>query len=86
MTAIISITPAHAGNTQLTLGYLLDDKDHPRTCGEHLLAYDSFFPFLGSPPHTRGTLPTIITVNLPTRITPAHAGNTPVDAMPGRYT
>ncbi len=70
------ITPAHAGNTaQKRLSRRLS-KDHPRTCGEHLLCSELYTFLSGSPPHMRGTL----LLNLRSlefdRITPAHAGNT----------
>ena len=72
----IRITPAHAGNTAYVCMDASGKKDHPRTCGEHLLTFLHTLHIPGSPPHMRGT-PILIRISCRTaRITPAHAGNT----------
>ena len=32
---LVGIIPAHAGNTSITDPQKMDDKDHPRSCGEY---------------------------------------------------
>ena len=70
------ITPAHAGNTERVETLERHDRDHPRTRGEHPSPGMAQAGSLGSPPHTRGTLPLNAPGENPQGITPAHAGNT----------
>ena len=68
------ITPAHAGKSyderyEKSLG-----KDHPRTCGEKASCLCIFALSLGSPPHMRGKVHTLIVLYDNHGITPAHAG------------
>ena len=73
------ITPAHAGNTMPDWKISTWLKDHPRTCGEH--HFHGGFKNLrqGSPPHMRGTHAAEVVRKSDDGITPAHAGNTPID-------
>ena len=70
------ITPAYAGNTNLSIFSCPYSRDHPRLRGEHI----SYQPFantlIGSPPPTRGTLMQSDIQQRKARITPAYAGNT----------
>ena len=50
------ITPAHAGKTSLAYNNLMPCLDHPRACGENLLADADTQANLGSPPRMRGKL------------------------------
>ena len=70
------IIPAHAGNTFIQHGQRSTQRDHPRTCGEHLLLFLISIILLGSSPHMRGTLSENIGKLLTDGIIPAHAGNT----------
>ena len=49
---------------------------HPRIRGEYNPTWMSRTPHAGSPPHTRGILLSVFWADLPTRFTPAYAGNT----------
>ena len=68
------ITPAHAGKS--CDRHIAHDmgKDHPRTRGEKVLLVLVNLHKPGSPPHTRGKVPTVRDKVPPARITPAHAG------------
>ena len=68
------ITPAHAGKSRISPGFLLSYRDHPRTCGEK--TRDDFFQFVGngSPPHMRGKVKLSSITGYLGGITPAHAG------------
>ena len=72
------ITPAHAGNRSILRPIPCGLRDHPRSCGEQVLVQ----PFVdgdgGSPPLMRGTDRLYRYYAIPFRITPAHAGNSPV--------
>ena len=70
------ITPAHAGNTEGHEVWLLPAKDHPRACGEYLLAFSKDSACIGSPPRMRGILCRCPCNTTAAGITPAHAGNT----------
>ena len=50
------ITPAHAGKTLLSWSMKRPASDHPRACGENLLADADTQANLGSPPRMRGKL------------------------------
>ncbi len=71
------ITPAHAGNSSLWRIVPLSTQDHPRTCGEQYSSKDTSIDVPGSPPHMRGTVRQGAEAMDVTRITPAHAGNSP---------
>ena len=70
------IIPAYAGNTIVSKCDKITERDHPRVCGEHLLAIMGLLTMLGSSPRMRGTP----TYRLDSRslfgIIPAYAGNT----------
>ena len=53
---------------------------HPRTRGEYLINDDIDWLDVGSPPHTRGILYRHPEEARQGRLTPAHAGNTPVES------
>ena len=48
------ITPAHAGNTGTPLNNRFCRWDHPRACGEYILAFKGTVTYGGSPPRMRG--------------------------------
>ena len=48
------ITPAHAGKSKELRLVLLNQRDHPRTCGEKIYLLLILCLLLGSPPHMRG--------------------------------
>ena len=70
------IIPAYAGNTPIDTGDMLNARDHPRICGEHLYlsAQRKFDP--GSSPHMRGTRHVLHARHRLEGIIPAYAGNT----------
>ena len=70
------IIPADAGNTSAGGFIERNSQDHPRGCGEHMMASRNTLPFRGSSPRMRGTLPTAPGLNGKVRIIPADAGNT----------
>ncbi len=70
------ITPAYAGNTNITINYLLQGRDHPRLRGEHIKRNIRKHYGVGSPPPTRGTPMFGKHQSTEFRITPAYAGNT----------
>ena len=72
----LRITPAHAGNTSPISIAGSAGRDHPRTCGEHMVRTACARRGLGSPPHMRGTQRQSRCAPYMERITPAHAGNT----------
>ena len=51
----MGITPAHAGKSPLRLRVCLPARDHPRACGEKVLALLDIAYSRGSPPRMRGT-------------------------------
>ena len=70
------IIPAHAGQTQRVLAAPLGTPDHPRACGANTCsAFRSSLP-RGSSPRMRGKRATGLALWIPTRIIPAHAGQT----------
>ena len=74
--AMIRITPAHAGKTVRFRVRICRKADHPRACGENP-GLPFFHPrFVGSPPRMRGKPVRISWLRTPRRITPAHAGKT----------
>ena len=73
---VLRIIPAHAGNTcnqEFAKDY---ERDHPRTCGEHIVEGGTKLGAQGSSPHMRGTLLSAISYSGFRGIIPAHAGNT----------
>ena len=75
-TALVGITPAHAGNTFHVGGNIALDRDHPRACGEYNQVCLANWGIGGSPPRMRG-IPCFVSIFTSShRITPAHAGNT----------
>ena len=72
---LLRISPAHAGNTTLSSGALLGQKDQPRTCGEYERERERE-RWGGSAPHMRGIRGRGVQLPQPGWISPAHAGNT----------
>ena len=70
------IIPACAGSTMLLRDMLLDDRDHPRMCGEHTLMGVLAAWWLGSSPHVRGAQNLHLGHEEGTGIIPACAGST----------
>ena len=68
------ITPAHAGKSTCFLVRAFFLRDHPRACGEKLLAVGKKPLSGGSPPRMRGKVLHRSTIVQPFGITPAHAG------------
>ena len=80
------IIPADAGSTSGSRRASSCQKDHPRGCGEHVVALDKQGGGHGSSPRMRGAhIPGLIPANQ-TRIIPADAGSTPQQRSgKGRY-
>ena len=74
VSAIIRITPAHAGKRRAVDNYSGIEKDHPRTRGEKAVLSFPWMFLSGSPPHTRGKVERAIFKTPSHGITPAHAG------------
>ena len=72
----VRITPACAGTTLRRYQTELDDRDHPRMCGDHWLCKLDNLLILGSPPHVRGPLLSLLEQDGMIGITPACAGTT----------
>ena len=70
------IIPAYAGNTQRSLTFLINYRDHPRVCGEHITPNPFANAVLGSSPRMRGTPKPDGLRRHPAGIIPAYAGNT----------
>ena len=70
------ISPAHAGNTARASMYSSRIQDQPRTCGEYDPEMTRLVRDFGSAPHMRGIPRSTAHAQPPTRISPAHAGNT----------
>ena len=70
----LGITPAHAGKSAEYIDNTKHTEDHPRTCGEKSAKSMFFLSEEGSPPHMRGKERCLNSVQMPLRITPAHAG------------
>ena len=73
-------TPAHAGNTESLRSQWLLLQVHPRSRGEYSACLTSCHAFIGSPPLTRGIQTGENFEYTSSRFTPAHAGNTHVNA------
>ena len=70
------IIPAHAGNTRIPARRRMEDRDHPRACGEHTTKTLPLGHYTGSSPRMRGTPDLHVAVRRVDGIIPAHAGNT----------
>ena len=68
------ITPAHAGTRYIATRCGRSDADHPRTRGDKEICVAEVYLTEGSPPHTRGQVPSVLLSEYIYRITPAHAG------------
>ena len=78
----LRITPAHAGKTGHSVAATVQQKDHPRACGENGSVQRGFDQAAGSPPRMRGKHKEIEKMTNATRITPAHAGKTAFPRLP----
>ena len=74
--AVDRITPAPAGKTRVGEHRHHRRTDHPRTCGENIVARRGNHSHRGSPPHLRGKPRRVLPVQARHRITPAPAGKT----------
>ncbi len=72
----LGIIPAHAGSTRGQALRMSLRRDHPRACGEHLLAQVSVPLYPGSSPRMRGAHQVTRFVVCAYGIIPAHAGST----------
>ena len=72
------ITPAHAGKTLQVGLQSMRAADHPRACGENVTSGLGNTMKAGSPPRMRGKHAGEAGAAAGARITPAHAGKTPV--------
>ena len=70
------ITPAGAGKTFRSFGFLCSIGDHPRRCGENSVSQPKREPLEGSPPQVRGKHQPKHQKKTQKRITPAGAGKT----------
>ena len=77
------ITPAGAGKTTYSANYQCASKDHPRRCGENVVAFSTTPLMVGSPPQVRGKLVSVLIMIVLTRITPAGAGKTALAVADG---
>ena len=68
------ITPAYAGKRSPEQRKLQGFGDHPRVCGEKVVALVCTTCDMGSPPHVRGKAPILSRSDTEGRITPACAG------------
>ena len=75
--AAAGITPAGAGKTGHSVAATVQQKDHPRRCGENQSPTLRPRGFGGSPPQVRGKLQVRKFAHISLRITPAGAGKTP---------
>ena len=70
------IIPAYAGNTRASRARFVLSWDHPRVCGEHIIAVPFALGCMGSSPRMRGTLSDTVRIASVSGIIPAYAGNT----------
>ena len=75
------ITPAYAGKSGISPGFLLSYRDHPRVCGEKRKQRCSCCVPEGSPPHVRGKERSSVAAATLEGITPACAGKRPSGAV-----
>ena len=76
---LFGITPACAGTTKNIIDPIIDNRDHPRMCGDHLDGKTLPTGYEGSPPHVRGPLSAWHKAQGDEGITPACAGTTTSD-------
>ena len=79
---VAGITPAYAGKSGISPGFLLSYRDHPRVCGEKESVNDGTAIRAGSPPRMRGKARSCQANTSVTRITPAYAGKSRPDPEP----
>ena len=70
------IIPAHAGQTRFCPVWVVWAADHPRACGANGTRLISARPLGGSSPRMRGKPDGSLMITSPSRIIPAHAGQT----------
>ena len=70
------IIPADVGSTQKSSAWWIENKDHPRGCGEHTLWCRRQWSELGSSPRMRGALSLVLSILVGDGIIPADAGST----------
>ena len=68
------ITPAYAGKSASDISAASFKRDHPRLCGEKLIAISIFLCASGSPPPMRGKVVRYDEFAFYSGITPAYAG------------
>ena len=68
------ITPAYAGKSAANTWITKKIKDHPRVCGEKIIALAFNQSGVGSPPRMRGKVHLTVRSSLHRGITPAYAG------------
>ena len=76
------ITPAYAGKSVASAYTLRSSWDHPRLCGEKLIAISIFLCASGSPPPMRGKDEFDMDEVDDARITPAYAGKSSPHTYP----
>ena len=72
--AAFGITPAYAGKSCTGINYVVQERDHPRVCGEKMQTPTPSSGGMGSPPRMRGKVYKITPPWFSIRITPAYAG------------
>ena len=72
--AFVGITPAYAGKRSGIDFHRIENKDHPRLCGEKPIVHTRSSVFEGSPPPMRGKGVSGFSLTSVSRITPAYAG------------
>ena len=81
---LFGITPACAGKSITPSGATNRNEDHPRVCGEKLIAVSPQTSTLGSPPRVRGKGACAERVPRHNRITPACAGKSSISIVTSR--
>ena len=76
------ITPARAGKRQIAEALDIDERDHPRACGEKFVHRATRKRLGGSPPRVRGKVRGLQCFAGIPRITPARAGKSPAASSP----
>ena len=74
------IIPAHAGQTPCSDTGAPSGADHPRACGANIHDGHNASTVAGSSPRMRGKQGGGILMQIPSRIIPAHAGQTSLSA------
>ena len=80
------IIPADAGNTNCQQPGATGNPDHPRGCGEHVLASHRSSAVVGSSPRMRGTRRARAALHVRRGIIPADAGSTITDVSVTAHT